>query len=370
MRYILDISTLDNSASGAKQRFLSLYSELIKKNKKKNFLIIYTSFADVKKYFNYSNVKFKKNTFSQDTYIKKLISTIYIYFYILLNSKEVKSIEYFTLPFLKIKKRKAFFTIHDLRRIKFSNNSVKKLAYKIFFNFFLKKADIIIVVSKAIKTEIYSYFSDLKVRVIYNTINLKLFRQISKKDLNVVKKKYKLPSKFLISVGHQETRKNYLRLIRAIKILNEDRQKINLIIVGQRANETYNIKKLIDKLNLSSRIKIFENLNDHELRCFYKLSNLFVFPSIYEGFGIPILESMASDIPIVLSDTEIFKEITLNKYIYFDPYDPLSIATKIKYVLSDKNLRNNMVNFGKKRVKVFTLREQSKNLIKFYKNIS
>ena len=103
MNYILDISTLDNSASGAKQRFLSLYSELIK-NKKK-FLIIYTSFVDVKKYFNYSNVKFKKNTFSQDTYIKKLISTIYIYFYILLNSKEVKSIEYFTLPFLKIKKQ-------------------------------------------------------------------------------------------------------------------------------------------------------------------------------------------------------------------------------------------------------------------------
>ena len=64
---------------------------------------------------------------------------------------------------------------------------MKKLAYKIFFNFF-KKADIIIVVSKAIKTEIHSYFSHLKVRVIYNTINLKLFRQISKKDLNVVKK--------------------------------------------------------------------------------------------------------------------------------------------------------------------------------------
>ena len=59
---------------------------------------------------------------------------------------------------------------------------MKKLAYKIFFNFFLKKADIIIVVSKAIKTEIYSYFSDLKVRVIYNTINLKLFRQISKRS--------------------------------------------------------------------------------------------------------------------------------------------------------------------------------------------
>ena len=111
----------------------------------------------------------------------------------------------------------------------------------------------------------------------YNTINLKLFRRISKKDLNLVKKKYKLPSKFIISVGHQETRKNYLRLIKAVKILNEDKQNINLIIVGQKANETHDINKLIEDLNLSSRVKIFENLSDYELRCFYRLANLFVF---------------------------------------------------------------------------------------------
>ncbi len=370
MRYILDVSTLDNSASGAKQRFLSLYTELIKRNKKKKFLIIYTSFINVKKYFNFSNVTFKKNKFGQDTYLKKIISTIYIYFFILVNSKKIKSVEYFTLPFLKIKKCKVFFTIHDLRRIKFSNILLKKFAYKIFFKFFLKRADNIIVVSETIKKEIYGYFRDLKVRVIYNTINLKLFSKISKKKLNFVKKKYKLPSNFIISVGHQETRKNYLRLIRAIKILNEDKQKINLIIIGQKANETKNIKKLIKDLNLSSRVKIFENLSDSELRCFYRLSDLFVFPSIYEGFGIPILESMASDIPIVLSDSEIFREITLNKYIYFDPYDPLSIATKIKYVLSDKNLINNMISFGKRRVEMFTIAKQSKSLIKFYKNIN
>tara|TARA_A100001015_G_C14899687_1_gene675916 strand:+ start:174 stop:746 length:573 start_codon:yes stop_codon:yes gene_type:complete len=189
MRYILDVSTLDNSASGAKQRFLSLYTELIKRNKKKKFLIIYTSFINVKKYFNFSNVTFKKNKFGQDTYLKKIISTIYIYFFILVNSKKIKSVEYFTLPFLKIKKCKVFFTIHDLRRIKFSNILLKKFAYKIFFKFFLKRADNIIVVSETIKKEIYGYFRDLKVRVIYNTINLKLFSKISKKKLNFVKKK-------------------------------------------------------------------------------------------------------------------------------------------------------------------------------------
>ena len=143
-----------------------------------------------------------------------------------------------------------------------------------------------------------------------------------------------------------------------------------MIIVGQRANETKPIKKLINDLKLNSNIKIYENLRDYELRCFYKLANLFVFPSIYEGFGIPILESMASNTPIVLSNSDVFKEITLNKYIYFDPFDPLSIATKIKYVLSNKLIQKKMINFGKKRVKTFTLDIQKKNLIKFYKNLN
>lgn len=370
MRYVLDISTLDTFASGAKQRFLTLYSELVKNNKNKDFLIIYTSFIEVKKYFNYPNVFFKKNKFDQDSYIKKLVSTIFIYFYVQSNSKKIKTIEYFTLPFFRIKSCISLFTIHDLRRIQFSNFYLKKIAYKVFFKYFLKRADNIIVVSNTIKKEIQSYFKDLKVSVIYNTINLNLFNKIQKNDLQKVKKKFHLPSKFIISVGHQETRKNYIRLIKAIKILNENKQKINLIIVGQRANETKPIKKLINDLKLNSNIKIYENLRDYELRCFYKLANLFVFPSIYEGFGIPILESMASNTPIVLSNSDVFKEITLNKYIYFDPFDPLSIATKIKYVLSNKLIQKKMINFGKKRVKTFTLDIQKKNLIKFYKNLN
>ena len=183
----------------------------------------------------------------------------------------------------------------------------------------------------------------------------------------MIKKKYKLPKKFIITVGHQEKRKNYLRLIKAIKILKKNDKNIFLVIVGQKADETENIYNLVKSLNLNSNIKIFSNLNDFELRCFYKLADLFVFPSIYEGFGIPILESMAANTPMVISNTEVFREITLDQGAYFDPFDPLSIATKIKYVLSEKNLKNRLINFGKKRVKLFTLSSQKKNIIDLYK---
>jgi glycosyltransferase involved in cell wall biosynthesis len=370
MKYVLDISCLDTYASGAKQRFLSLYSELIKNNKNKNFLIIYTSYLDVKKVFNFPNVSFKKNKFSQDNYLKKIISTLYIFFYLTFNSKNLKSVEYFTLPFFKVNNCLTVFTIHDLRRIYFSKSSIKKVAYKLFFKFFLNRASNIIVVSHAIKKEILNYFNKLKVTVIYNTIDLKLFKNISLKEINKVKKKYNLPSKFILSVGHQEKRKNYLRLIKSINILKKNNENINLVIVGQRADETRKINDLINKLKLNSNIKIFTNLNDFEVKCFYKLASLFVFPSTYEGFGIPILESMATNIPMVLSNTDVFREITQNRYIYFDPYDALSIASKIKYVLSDNSLKMRMVNYGKKRIHDFTLESQKKNIVKFYRNLS
>ncbi len=369
MKYVLDVSCLDTYASGAKQRFLKLYSELIKSSKKKNFLIIYTSFNDVKNYFNYPNVTFKKNNFYQDSYLKKIISIFYVYFFIKLNSKKIKTAEYFTLPFFNPIKCKSIFTIHDLRRIHFSNTFYKKIVYKIFFKFFLNKANKIIVVSEAIKKEILHYFNNLKVKVIYNTIDPKLFLKISKRQINLIKKKYNLPSKFIIAVGHQEKRKNYLRLIKAIKILKNNDKNISLVIIGQKADETEKIYKLIDQLQLNSNITIFSNLDDLEVRCFYKLAEIFVFPSLYEGFGIPILESMAANTPMAISNTEVFREITLGQSIYFDPFDPLSIATKIKYVLSEKSVKQKLVNFGKKRMNTFTLNTQKKNIINLYRDL-
>ena len=116
-------------------------------------------------------------------------------------------------------------------------------------------------------------------------------------------------------------------------------------------------------------VKFISNLNDYEVKCFYKLAKLFVFPSIYEGFGIPILESMASKLPIVLSDTKVFREITENKYSYFDQYDPLSIANNIKFVLMNREIQKKMIKYGNRRINYFSLNFQKKKLDSFYNNL-
>ena len=369
MKYILDISCLDELSSGAKQRFLNLYSILINSNKKKNFIIIYTSFTEVKKILKYPNVSFIKNPYNQDGYLKKIISIVFIFFYIKIKFRKVKTIEYFTLPFFKIKNSQTIFTIHDLRRIFFAKSFFNKFFFRFFFKFFLKNPTNIIVVSKAIKNEMKKYFHKLKITVIYNIIDKKFLQNIPNKNINKIKKKYNLPDKFILTLGHQEKRKNFLRLIKAIDILKRDGENVKLVIIGQKAGETEKIKNLIIKLRLNSNIRIFSNLDDFEVRCFYKLANLFIFPSIYEGFGIPILEAMASNLPMVLSNTEVFREITQNKYSYFDPYDQLSIANRIKFVLLNKSIQKKMIIYGKRRINHFSAKIQAKEINHLYNKI-
>lgn len=369
MYCVLDVSTLDTFSSGAKQRFVNIYRELIKHNKKKKFLIIYTTFDDIVKIFNFPNVKFLKNPISQDSYFKKILSVIYIFLYLKLKFSKLNSIEYFTLPFLSISPTKNVLTIHDLRRIYFSNNLISRWSFIVFFNFFIKQVQALLVVSEAMKKEISKNFKKIKIHVVYNCVDENLFKKIPKKTINLVKKKCKINRDFILTVGHLEKRKNFINLIKSISILKNNNRDILLVIIGQHSDEVKNIKSLIKKLNLNSNVKIFSNLNNLEVRCLYSAASLFVFPSKYEGFGIPILEAMSSNLPMVLSNLEVFREITENKYYYFDQFDPLSIANNIKYVIQNKSIQRKMINYGKKRINYFKLENQKKNLIKFYNSI-
>ena len=100
-------------------------------------------------------------------------------------------------------------------------------------------------------------------------------------------------------------------------------------------------------MDLIGNVKILRNLSDFEVKCVYKLCNLFVFPSSYEGFGIPPLEAMAAGCPLVLSDIPVFREITENRGIYFSHDDSESIANSVEKVLSSSSDRARLIEYGK-----------------------
>ena len=161
--YVLDLSCLDSNSSGAKQRILSIYTNLVSLNKNIIFTLITTDINEFKKYFIFDNVIFKKNPFKQSNYFNKIISVFYVYCYLTFNKKKYHVVEHFTLPFIRIKNATNIITIHDLRKIYFSNffifKSIIKLIYKIFFI----SADKILVVSKTAKKELKSYFKKKKI---------------------------------------------------------------------------------------------------------------------------------------------------------------------------------------------------------------
>ena len=136
------------------------------------------------------------------------------------------------------------------------------------------------------------------------------------------------------AVGHFEKRKNYINLIHSIDILRD--KNIKLIIAGNATTKEEikyknKLQNLIYENKLNYRVKLFNNLNDDEIKWFYKNCELFIFPSTYEGFGIPILEAMVFEKKIILSNISPFREIIrYDRSIFFNPNNPKDIAHKIR----------------------------------------
>ena len=151
--------------------------------------------------------------------------------------------------------------------------------------------------------------------------------------------------KFIFTVGHFELRKNYLNLILSIKKLKN--LNIKLIIAGNANSKKEiiykkNLQNIIFENKLNYRVKLLSNLSDDEIKILYKNCSLFIFPSTYEGFGIPVLEAMSFNKKIILSNIDPFKEIIkFNKKIFFDPSNPSDIARKIKLNLKSSNINKN-----------------------------
>ena len=230
----------------------------------------------------------------------------------------------------------------------------------------IKKVDRIITVSNYMKNQILDFFPTADVVKIYNGINVNDAVFSHDIDLNKRKNDLKLPNNFLLAVGHFEKRKNYGRLLDSIKFIKEKGIDLPLIIVGNDNGQKKYISDKLKNLGLENHVKLFSNLSDSDVKLMYKLCKAFIFPSTYEGFGIPILEAMANGKPCILSDIEVFKEITEGHGIYFNPNDTESIASSILKALDDDQLCNQLAQFGERRVKDFDFRNIAIDLRNVY----
>ena len=249
-------------------------------------------------------------------------------------------------------------TIHDTIALDFPKFCAD--ANRAYFNLTLPRsihrASKIIAVSNTVKNDILRRFviNPSKIEVIYHGID-SIFREIDSKDaLEEVKRKYQLPDKFILYVGNIEPKKNIERLVQAYSYLVQQTGiPHSLLLVGQLAWKYQNVLRQIKHIDDSQRVRLLGYVPQEDLPSIYNLASLFVFPSLYEGFGIPPLEAMACKTPVIVSNTGALPETTKGCALLANPYSIESIAASMHQMLSDNLLRINLTKEGLFHVKQF-----------------
>ena len=277
-------------------------------------------------------------------------------------------------PLILPTRGKKIITVYDLFFMEYPNMA-DRLAKRKFFNKIedsVHEADSIVTISMFTKKRLQERFAieSSKIKVIYLGIDRDIWKEISEEDLERVRSIYNLPSSFLLFVGALEPRKNLLNLIEALKIVHEKFETIPLVLVGRKGQDYKNVMEKIRKFNLESWVSWVGYVEEKELKSFYRLASLFVLPSLCEGFGLPLLEAMACQVPIVISKTSALPEIAQDAALYFDPHKPEDIAEKIILALQDEDLKGRLVAKGEKRVLNFDWRTTALRTLNLYQSIT
>jgi glycosyltransferase involved in cell wall biosynthesis len=222
----------------------------------------------------------------------------------------------------------------------------------------IEKATRIIAVSNNTKKDIlqiYPHIDASKIDVVYHGVSI----------VNNATTVVGLPSKYILYVGSRPTYKNFHFLVQAVKSLLDADPTLFLVCAGG-GKFTTDEKEFTANMGLSKKI-IQKNFEEEALGFFYKNAKCFVFPSIYEGFGIPVLEAMASGCPIVLAKHSSFPEVAGEAGIYFDLTDSEDLKNKIELVLNDENLAQEYRKKGFEQVKKFDWDNAAKQCYEVYK---
>jgi len=273
---------------------------------------------------------------------------------------------HYNIPLLPIKVKRRVVTIHDVFHLAFYETlSLKQKLYaKLVINQAVNRSDKILTVSKFSVDEIRKYTKSSKdIEIIYNAIDFDKFKVIDNKSkLDFVNEKYQLPNEFLLFVGNVKPHKNLKNLLLTIKDMDA-----NLVIVGKKdgfITGDENIANLIQNNNLENRVFFTGYVDDADIPAIYNLAKLFVFPSLYEGFGIPPLEAQACGCPVVCSNVASLPEVgEVDSVVYCDPYSVEDIKEKIEVVLNDTNLQSELRIKGFENMKRFSWEESAKKVI-------
>ncbi|MFW5884747.1 MAG: glycosyltransferase family 4 protein [Patescibacteria group bacterium] len=390
----IDIRAIGQQRTGDETYTLNLVRELLKNDKNNNYFL----FTNTKKEESLKNIQKKifrnKSAPSNVSVISVLPSCKLLWTFFALPLKlfqlrpDILHVQYIS-PLITPRKTKVITTIHDISFVRFPQFIDKKDLFflKCLIPVSLKKACKVIGVSDFTRKEIVDYYKNVsdKTVAIYNGGPSSSFienfsRNSSREALKDNLKEFP----YLFYVGTHQPRKNipfliktFLKLKKEYSAESDKIKNLKLCIGGKRGGKNYDegIEKILKKIGSGKDEKFLRDIvfcdyiDESTLPVYYKNAECFVFPSLYEGFGLPLLEAMQAETPIVCSDIDCFREIAGEAAVYFNPGSNQDLSKKIARVVKNSdNIREYLTKKGKKRMQVFSWEKCAKETLKVYNN--
>lgn len=263
---------------------------------------------------------------------------------------------------------KKIVTIHDLIFLRYPEY-YSFFDRKIHFWKFKKaatQADLIIAISEQTKRDIIKFLKvdESKIRVVYQGCHQSFKEKKSADIFNSAKDKFKLPEKFILNVGTIEERKNLLNIVKAI-----NGTEIPLVVIGKKTKYFDKVQKFIKKNNLQNQVYFLENVSMEELAAIYQLAEIFVYPSVFEGFGIPVIEALFSGTAVITSNTSSLPEAGGKDSLYINPYHTDDLKSKILFLWNNEAERNRRAEKGLEYVQKFKDKNIADELMRVYNEV-
>lgn len=366
MRIGIDCRMYSPAFTGIGRYVLELTENLLKIDNKNEYVLFFNN--PEYRYFKPKNERVKKVLVDAPHY--SFAEQIKFPLIMRKEKLDIMHFTHFNAPILY--NRPFIVTIHDLTLTLFPGQKMvaplHRLAYHMVIRHAVRKAKKVIAVSKNTKKDLSRYLNvpGKKVEVIYEGVNAE-FREIKGHRLEIVRQKYDIKKPFLLYTGVFRSHKNLVNLIKAFNILRRNyKLDINLVITGREDKFYPEVKEAIEKLNLKNDVILPGLVPEEDLISLYNSATVYVFPSLYEGFGLPPLEAMRCGTPVACSNASCMPEICGNAALFFSPHDINDMAKKIHKLCSDARIQKNFIKLGFEQVKKFSWEKMAEETLKLY----
>lgn len=268
---------------------------------------------------------------------------------------------------------KVINTIYDITYLKYPETMDKKnlIRIKKDIDYSIKRSDRIVTISENSKKDLIDFLGirENKIEIIPPAVNQEQYSNcFSNKQKGFIKQKYGLPDQYVLYMGTLEPRKNIERLIKSFYDLQSQitEPDLYLVIAGKKGWQYETIFQLVKELDLIKQVIFTGYVEENDKALVYQMAKVFIFPSLYEGFGMPILEAMAAGVPVVTSNVSSMPEVAGDAALLVNPIETAELVNALKIMLKNEQIRQDYIERGYQQIKRYTWEISVNKLYELY----